>query len=113
MSQLSPFVDFVINDLLAGLPALTHRRMFGAYGLYSAGRFFAIIDDGTLYLKADEALKEEFKEAGSIVFSYPMKDGEVATLNYWSLPEEALEDHELAKVWALKSIAIANPPKKR
>lgn len=113
MSQLNPFVDFVINDLLAGLPALTHRRMFGAYGLYTAGKFFAIIDDGTLYLKADEKLKEAFEEAGSTAFTYPTKDGEHVSMNYWSLPEEALEDHELAKAWALKSIAIANPPKKR
>lgn len=111
MAMLNPFVDFVVNDLLSGLPALTHRRMFGGFGLYSAGKFFAIIDDGMLYLKADEKLKEEFEEAGSAAFTYSTKDGEQASMNYWSLPEDALEDHELAKSWAIKSIAIAKPPK--
>ena len=113
VAVIDPFVDFVINDLLAGLPALTHRRMFGGYGIYSVGKFFAIIDDGILYLKADEKLRDEFEEAGSAAFTYPMKDGEVASLNYWTLPEDALEDHEAAKRWAMKSIAIAKPPKKK
>lgn len=113
MATIDPFVDFVINDLLAGLPALTHRRMFGGYGLYSAGKFFAIIDDGVLYLKADEKLRDEFENAGSEAFTYPTKDGEHASMNYWRLPEDALEDHELAKKWATKSIVIAKPPKKK
>jgi DNA transformation protein len=110
MSALNPFVDFVVNDLLSGLPALTHRRMLAAT-VYIRRKVFAIIDDGMLYLKADEKLKEAFKEAGSAAFAYPTKDGEQASMNYWSLPEDALEDHELAKKWALKSIAIAKPPK--
>ncbi|MFO0765026.1 MAG: TfoX/Sxy family protein [Patescibacteria group bacterium] len=62
---LDPFVDFVVNDLLSGLPALAHRRMFGGYGLYSDGKFLPIIDDGVLYLKADEKLHCGFEEAGS------------------------------------------------
>ncbi|MBI5310313.1 MAG: TfoX/Sxy family protein, partial [Actinobacteria bacterium] len=33
--------------------------MFGGHGVYSRGAIVAIVIDGVLYLKADEALAEE------------------------------------------------------
>lgn len=49
--------DFVryICDQLAGAGAVTSRKMFGEYGLYCDGKFFALVCDDQLFLKITEA----------------------------------------------------------
>ena len=46
------FKDFVL-DQLSELPGLTHRAMFGGYGLYCGRVFFAIVKKGRLYFKTN------------------------------------------------------------
>jgi DNA transformation protein len=73
--------------------------MFGGAGLYRGGIMFALVSDGDIYLKCDGATSERFREAGCRPFVYS-KDGKSMTMSYWSVPEQALDDGELLKVWA-------------
>ena len=51
-SDLS-FVEFVV-DLVAPDCAVTYKRMFGEFGLWSHGKFFAVICDDQLFVKPTE-----------------------------------------------------------
>ncbi len=51
-SDLS-FVEFVV-DLVDQDCAVTYKRMFGEFGLYSHGKFFAVICDDQLFVKPTE-----------------------------------------------------------
>lgn len=104
------FHDFVV-ELLEGLGPVAVKRMFSGAGVYADGLMFGLIAADTLYLKADPRLKAEFAEAGSEPFiwepqSGPRK-GEKVDMGYWRLPEEALDDPDLAVEWARKALAVA------
>ncbi len=44
------FVEYVVDQLDPDL-AVTYRKMFGEFGLYSHGRLFALICDDRLFIK--------------------------------------------------------------
>ncbi len=73
--------------------------MFGGAGIYRDGLMFALVSDSEIYLKADEETAERFRAAGSRPFVYS-REGKRATMSYWSLPDEALEDPDLVGEWA-------------
>lgn len=91
-------------EQLAPVGQLKPKRMFGGVGLYASGLFFAILDDDTLYLKGDAALKPMFEAAGSHAFD-PFGEGK--PMAYWSAPAEAMDDPELLVEWARRSMAVA------
>ena len=106
-----------IRDLFASLGPLRIRRMFGAQGIYLGEVMFALAADGELYLKADAATLEAFRAAGSRPFSY-LRQGRTARLNYWRMPDGAVDDPEEAARWARLALDAArrsssSMPKKR
>jgi len=108
-----------VQEHFAELGPLEIKRMFGGASVYSQGRIFALLDDGVVWLKADEQNEPALREAGSRQFTFPTKDGELMTMAYWSLPEPAADDPEEAVRWARASIdaamrkAAARKPRKR
>jgi len=58
MASSLSYVEFVMEQL-SGAGTITHRRMFGEYGLYCDGKYFACVCDDRLLVKitpAGEAL---------------------------------------------------------
>lgn len=58
MASSMSYVEFV-KEQLSGAGVITHRRMFGEYGLYCNGKYFACVCDDRLLVKitpAGEAL---------------------------------------------------------
>lgn len=108
-----------VREHFAALGPLTIKRMFGGASVYSQGLIFALLDDGVVWLKADEQNELALREAGARQFTFPTKDGQVMTMAYWSLPEPAVDDPEEAVKWARASIdvafrkAAAKKPRKR
>lgn len=86
-------------ELLAPLGTLRSRRMFGGWGLYVDDLFIAILAFEELYLKADAVSAARFETAGCKRFAY-MRQGQLAQLNYYCPPEEALESPALMRPWA-------------
>lgn len=96
-----------VREHFAALGPLEIRRMFGAAAVYANGLIFALLDDGMVWLKADEINAPLLVEAGARQFTYPTKDGARMAMAYWSLPESALDDPDEAADWARQSIAAA------
>jgi DNA transformation protein and related proteins len=103
-----------VLDQLAALPDVRARAMFGAHGLYSDGKFFAILDEGRLFFKTDAETEEEYLARGMTPFSYE-KDGRVFTFRYHEVPPEILEQPPELAQWARRAVAVAAaaPAKKK
>ncbi|MEJ2465760.1 MAG: TfoX/Sxy family protein [Candidatus Thiodiazotropha sp.] len=91
------YLDY-LRDLLNWLPQLRIKRMFGGAGLYSDDIFFAIADDGELYLKADKESVAFYRKGGSEQFTYETK-GKLSRMNYWSVPAEVIEEPDELRRW--------------
>jgi DNA transformation protein len=92
-----------IRDLFHLVPNITTRKMFGGLGVYSDGIIFAIIGpESTFYIKANERLAADLKEEGSFQFAYEKRSGQTTKMGYWTLPDSAQDDPELAAKWAVK-----------
>ena len=104
-------------ELLGTVGHCVARRMFGAYGISTDGLTLAILADlgsgEKLWLKADGTTRALFETAGCERFTYQSKNGP-KSMNYYSVPEEALESHLLMAPWArlaLKAALAARQPK--
>ena len=91
-------------DQLAGLGELRSRRMFGGVGLYCGERFFALMDDGVLYFKADDETRGRYTTRRLKPFQPP---GSPPSTNYYTVPASVLEDAGELLVWAREAVAAA------
>lgn len=109
---VSPSYLEYVQDLLDGVGPIEIRRMFGAAGVMCDGAMFAVVDDDTLYLKADDAFAVELQEMGATRWVYShRKEGSKRESNHWSLPPEAADDPALARRLAERAIEIARSRK--
>jgi DNA transformation protein and related proteins len=97
----------ILKDALGRIGTVSGRRMFGGVGVYFDGTFFAIIDDGTIFLKTSDETRPTFEAEGSSAFSYTTKTGRAELHSYWRLPERLLDDVDELRDWARASIAAA------
>ena len=100
----SPGFRAFLQELLGALGELRFRAMFGGHGVYLHDRMFALVVRDILYLKGFPDTVPAFEAAGSEMFSYPMKDGRTGSINYWRLPESALDDPDAAVDWARRAV---------
>lgn len=101
MSVTESDIAFV-HELFAGLGEITHRKMMGGLSIYAGGQIFAILSSkGRLYLKASDDFAAEMAAEGAVKFE--MEDGR--GMHYWTLPEAALDDPDLACDWARRALA--------
>ena len=93
-------------ELFENLGPVTARAMMGGLSLYCHGQIFAIVTgDERIHLKAAGPLAEALAAEGSEQFTYTRKDGITARMGYWSLPDAALDDPEVACAWARRALA--------
>ena len=59
MASSKEFVQYVCDQMSAAAP-VTYKSMFGEYGLFAEGKFFAIICDNQLFFKPTEAGRAAF-----------------------------------------------------
>jgi TfoX/Sxy family transcriptional regulator of competence genes len=69
MASSSEFVEYVAGQL-AGAGNITYRKMFGEYGIYCDGKFFACACDNQFLVKITEAGKK-FMPGGRTASPYP------------------------------------------
>src|ERR1700741_1826015 len=72
------FVDLVLENLKA-FGAVTTRRMFGGWGIYRDGVFFALIAQDTLYFKSDEENRAQFERESPGPFVFEKKGERIVT----------------------------------
>ncbi len=96
MATSPEFTDYVLDQLEAVGPIET-KRMFGGVLLRVDNQQLGVILLDVLYLKAiDASLHERLAALGSEQFTYERKDRNTPMVikNWWSVPEEVLEDRE-------------------
>ena len=96
-----------VREHFAALGPLEIKRMFGGASVYAHGLIFALLDEGVVWLKADDVNAPLLAQAGSRQFTYPTRDGATMAMAYWSLPERAVDDPDEAVAWARQSIDAA------
>ncbi len=107
-SDLS-FVEFVVDQFDTDC-AVTYKKMFGEFGLYSDGKFFALICDNQLFMKPTPGGRSYI---GDVVEAPPYPGAKLSLLI-----EDQLEDSrwlsELARITA-RELPEPKPkkPKKR
>jgi len=104
-SDLS-FVEFVVDQFDKDC-AVTYKRMFGEFGLYSDGKFFAVICDDRLFVKPTEGGRAFIGE----VVEAPPYPGAKPSL----LIEDRIEDPQwLSELVRITARELPTPkPKKR
>lgn len=101
MSVTNDEIAHVI-ELFEGLGDITHRKMMGGASFYLDGQIFAILSPWSgIYLKAKGAFAETLAAEGSIKFE--TEDGR--TMGYWSLPDAAQDDPDVACDWGRRALA--------
>lgn len=83
--------------------------MFGGVGIYSGGTFFALIADDVVYFKVDDATRPAYEERGSKAFN-PFG---TASMSYFELPEDVLENEDELRAWSRDAIAVAQRAAKK
>lgn len=90
------FRDFVL-DQLSKLPGVTHRAMFGGFGLYCGRVFFGIIHKGRLYFKTNATTASRYRMREM----KPFRPSAKQTLHtYYEVPVDVLEDAGELTIWA-------------
>jgi DNA transformation protein len=103
MSVSDNYRTYIIEQL-AALPALSTRRMFGGLGLYSGDWFFGLIDDDVLFFKVDDANREDYVSRGMKAFMpFPGQ----ASMGYFQVPVDVIEEAEDLTRWARRSVEVA------
>ena len=101
-----PFHEFVA-ELFEPLGHIRIKRMFGGAGVYALDVMFALLADDEIYLKVDDALKDALEDEGSTPFRFVTKDGKVAEMKYYRLPDAAMDDAEEASIWGRRALDVA------
>lgn len=108
MSVSAEFIDYITQDVLVELAGqVTGRRMFGGYGLYLRGQFFAILTEDEVYFKTNEKTRAEYKAHGSKPFQFTKKTGQVMVTSYWHVPDDVLESRFEVAMWARQAAAAS------
>lgn len=93
-------------EVFAPWARVVTKRMFGGLGVYREGLFFALVADGTIYLKVDDETRAGYEAAGSGPFVY--RGGErPVTMGYWRLPDAAFDDEDALRAYAEAAYHVA------
>jgi DNA transformation protein len=100
------FVDYIIDQMED--PLVVAKAMFGGYGIYRDGAFFAIVSDGVLYLRTNDRTRRWYLAEGM----GPFRPNAKQTLKqYYEVPERILDDRDLLRERAQESWRIAGTEK--
>ena len=106
------FVQHVV-ETMREFGAVIPKQMFGGWGLYHDGAFFALVIEDALYLKVDDDNRASFEGAGLSSFVYVTRDGERIAMSYYQAPPEALESPAMMTEWARSAYGAALRAKSR
>lgn len=112
MPKDDSFHKYVMDEVFQEIEGITSRPMFGGFGIYKDGVFFALIADGQLYFKVDESNQADYERYSSKPFVYTGHKNRDVTMSYWELPVEIMEDRDELVKWIEKSVSARKSSKK-
>jgi len=93
-------VEHVVELMAAEFGSVEPRAMFGGWGIYHQGLFFALVMDDALYMKTDAENLAAFEAAGLEPVVYEIEGREPVVMHYRGVPEEALDTPAVMAHWA-------------
>jgi DNA transformation protein len=99
-------------QLLGKVFPIDSRAMFGGFGIYSEGVFFALVSSqGILYFRVGDVNRADFEKAGSEPFMpysrVKSRADERVTMPYFEVPEKVLARPATLRKWAEKALEAA------
>jgi len=83
-------------------------RMFGGLGIYADGTMFALVVDGTIYLKAGDGNRAMFEREALEPFSYSRGGKAQVIMSYRRMPDRLYDDPDELAQWARAALAAAH-----
>jgi DNA transformation protein and related proteins len=90
----------------AGIAGIAAKRMFGGISFSMDGKTFAIIAFDQLWLKADDQTRAAFVAAHCEIFTFESAK-KTSTMNYYTVPPDAMESAALMRPWAERAWGAA------
>ena len=95
-------------ELFSALGPIHTRKMMGGLTIYAQDVTFAIYNpDNGYYLKSDGLTHSLFEEAGQSKFTFEKNAGKIATMNYYTMPDECYDDPAVLVQWARLALDVA------
>lgn len=96
-----------IHDLFRAFGPVSVRRMFGGAGVYANAVMFALVVEGTIYLKAGAGNAADFEREGLEPFAYMAKGKKRSIASYRRMPDRLYDDPDELAEWARRALAAA------
>ncbi|MFT4619475.1 MAG: DNA transformation protein [Sulfitobacter sp.] len=94
------------TELFSDLDAVTTRRMMGGLCLYQDGTIFAMVHTELgILIKGAPGFVPMLQAAGCEQWTYTRDTGKSSSMPYWTLPEGAQDDPDVACDWARRALA--------
>lgn len=92
-------------DLFNPLGRLTSKTLFGGNAILKNNITFAMVFDGSIYLKTDKNTVKKYLDLDSKPLSYK-KNNKTISLRYYEIPIEVLDDEDQLIQWAIEASEI-------
>lgn len=86
---------------MSDIKDIRSRQMFGGWGIYSGEKFFAIVQESSLYFKTNEKTSKKYIDAEMQPFA---PSEEQILKNYYEVPADVIENKDEIVLWAEESI---------
>ncbi len=110
--KIPQFLEYFLEDCLNWNSEFTIKSMFSGYWIYKNKKIFAIYAMWELYFKVGENNIGDYKKYNSKIFEYKKK-WKIATIWYYTLAEEILEQREKLDIWIEKSLEVKSKTKSK
>ncbi|KRO54141.1 MAG: hypothetical protein ABS04_06510 [Pelagibacteraceae bacterium BACL5 MAG-121015-bin10] len=100
----SEFLQYAL-DLFSSLGRLSTKTLFGGNAILKNNITFAMVFDGSIYLKTNKNSVKKYLDLKSKPLSYK-KNNKTINLRYYEIPVEILDDEDQLIEWAIEATQI-------
>ena len=98
------FLQYAL-DLFSPLGRLTSKTLFGGNAILKNNITFAMVFDGSIYLKTNKNTVKKYLDLKSKPLSYK-KNNKTIKLRYYEIPVEILDEEDQLIQWAIEATEI-------
>ena len=98
------FLQYAL-DFFNPLGRLTSKTLFGGNAILKNNITFAMVFDGSIYLKTNKNTVKKYLDLDSKPLSYK-KNNKTISLRYYEIPIEVLDDEDKLMQWAIEASEI-------